>query len=303
MTMSSLAPHVADPVSGPSFDAAPAGPAAALPAARVTAAWTALFDRHARWMVLTGAGLSTDSGIPDYRDRDGRWKRPQPIHLGPFMREPLVRARYWARSLVGWRFFGRSVPNAAHHALAELERRGRISLLVTQNVDGLHQAAGSGAVLELHGGLSRVRCMQCHDITARADLQSRLQQLNPAWAALTAHLAPDGDADLENRDFSSFCVPDCPRCGGILKPDVVFYGESVPAARHTQAGEALAASDGLLVLGSSLMVQSSYRYAVAAHARGMPLAAVNLGHTRADALMAFKLDAPVAEALNAVLAR
>ncbi|MFT4192003.1 MAG: NAD-dependent protein deacetylase [Comamonas sp.] len=265
------------------------------------AEWPAVFARCARWLVLTGAGVSTDSGIPDYRDREGGWKRPAPIQYGPFMREPLVRARYWARSLVGWRFFGQAGPNAAHHALARLEAQGRIGLLVTQNVDGLHQAAGSQRVLELHGGLARVRCMGCGQLSRRADLQHELVGLNPAWAALTAGMAPDGDADLEGRDFASFVVPSCALCGGILKPDVVFYGETVPPERHHAAGQALAACDGLLVLGSSLMVQSSYRYAVAAHAAGQTLAAVNHGRTRADALLDFKLDAPVAEALAALL--
>lgn len=263
--------------------------------------WPALFARHARWMVLTGAGVSTDSGIPDYRDREGGWKRPAPIQFGPFMRDPLVRARYWARSLLGWRFFGQAGPNAAHQALARLEQAGRISLLLTQNVDGLHQAAGSQRVLELHGGLARVRCMGCGALSLRADLQHELQRRNPAWAQLTATMAPDGDADLEGRDFSTFDVPACPACGGILKPDVVFYGESVPPERHAAAQAALAACDGLLVLGSSLMVQSSYRYAVAAHAAGKPVAAVNLGRTRADDLLSFKLEMPVATALAAVL--
>lgn len=263
--------------------------------------WPAVFSRCARWMVLTGAGVSTDSGIPDYRDREGGWKRPAPIQFGPFMRDPLVRARYWARSLLGWRFFGRAGPNAAHHALAALEARGRIGLLVTQNVDGLHQAAGSQRVLELHGGLARIRCMGCGALSLRADFQHELARRNPAWAVLTAAMAPDGDADLEGRDFSGFEVPPCPACGGILKPDVVFYGETVPAERHRAAQAGLAACDGLLVLGSSLMVQSSYRYAVAAHAAGKPLAAINLGRTRADGLLGFKLDASVAPALRAVL--
>ncbi|KAF1023199.1 MAG: NAD-dependent protein deacetylase [Paracidovorax wautersii] len=263
--------------------------------------WPALFARHTRWMVLTGAGVSTDSGIPDYRDREGGWKRPAPIQFGPFMRDPLVRARYWARSLLGWRFFGQAGPNAAHQALAQLEQAGRIGLLLTQNVDGLHQAAGSQRVLELHGGLARVRCMGCGALSLRADLQPELQRRNPGWARLTATMAPDGDADLEGRDFSTFDVPPCPVCDGILKPDVVFYGESVPAERHVAAQAALAACDGLLVLGSSLMVQSSYRYAVAAHATGKPVVAVNLGRTRADDLLSFKLETPVAAALAAVL--
>ena len=258
-------------------------------------------DRHSRLFVLTGAGCSTDSGIPDYRDADGGWKRSRPVMFQAFMNDPLVRRRYWARSLIGWRRFRRARPNAAHRALACLERRGRITLLVTQNVDGLHQAAGSTAVLDLHGRLDRVRCMSCECRLPREQVQDELLRRNPAWAHLDAHEAPDGDADLEGMDFSGFDVPPCPYCGGLLKPDVVFFGESVPEHRVQTAMHALQRSDAMLVVGSSLMVYSGYRFAEAAARAGKPIAAVNLGRTRADELLTLKLAQPCATALSFLL--
>jgi NAD-dependent SIR2 family protein deacetylase len=257
-------------------------------------------DRSARVFVLTGAGCSTESGIPDYRSPDGSWKRQRPVEFAPFMRDAATRQRYWARALIGWRSFGRAEPNAAHHALARLERDGRSGLLVTQNVDGLHQAAGSRRVIDLHGRLDRVACMTCHHSIARSAWQRRLAELNTSWLDLDAPVAPDGDADLDAADFSHFDVPDCPRCGGVVKPDVVFFGESVPAWRHIQANASLATSDAMLVVGSSLMVHSGYRYALAAHRRGLPIAAVNLGRTRADGLLALKVEAAAGATLAAL---
>ena len=258
--------------------------------------------RHPRLLVLTGAGCSTDSGIPDYRDATGAWKRQSPVEFAPFMRDPLVRARYWARSLVGWRSFGTATPNAAHYALAALERAGRVCLLVTQNVDGLHQAAGSRRVLDLHGRLDTVTCMSCRQSVRREDWQDRLEELNSSWLGLDAPVAPDGDADLEQADFARFCVPACRRCAGVVKPDVVFFGESVPPQRHEHARRALQAADAVLVAGSSLMVQSGYRHASAAARLGLPVAAVNLGRTRADHLLALKVVAPVSEVLARLVA-
>jgi NAD-dependent SIR2 family protein deacetylase len=258
--------------------------------------------RHPRLLVLTGAGCSTDSGIPDYRDATGAWKRQDPVEFAPFMRDPLVRARYWARSLIGWRSFGTAVPNAAHHALAALERAGRVCLLVTQNVDGLHQAAGSQRVLDLHGRLDTVACTTCRQSLAREDWQRRLEDANSPWLGLDAPVAPDGDADLERADFGHFHVPACSACGGVVKPDVVFFGESVPAERHARATQALRAADAVLVAGSSLMVQSGYRHATAAARLGLPVAAVNLGRTRADHLLALKVVAPVGAVLSALAA-
>ncbi|WEN13554.1 NAD-dependent protein deacetylase [Rhodanobacter sp. AS-Z3] len=256
---------------------------------------------HPRLFVLTGAGCSTDSGIPDYRDRDGQWKRPPPVNYAAFMHEPTTRQRYWARSLVGWRRFGSASPNATHHALTELERRERIELLVTQNVDRLHQKAGSERVLDLHGRLDEVRCMSCEARLARHSFQQMLEACNPAWLQLDAADAPDGDADLEGHDFAHFTVPPCPHCGGILKPDVVFFGEAVPRERVETSARAWQAADAVLVVGSSLMVYSGYRFVDAAARAGKPIAAVTLGRTRADALLTLKVDAPCAESLAFLL--
>jgi len=249
-------------------------------------------DDHPRLFVLTGAGCSTDSGIPDYRDRDGQWKRPPPVNYAAFMHEPATRQRYWARSLVGWRRFGRALPNATHRALVSLERRGQVELLVTQNVDRLHQHAGSERVLDLHGRLDEVRCMGCEARLGRHAFQQMLEERNPAWMSLDAGDAPDGDADLEGHDFAQFEVPPCPHCGGILKPDVVFFGEAVPRERVEAAARAWQAADAVLVVGSSLMVYSGYRFVDAAARAGKPIAAVTLGRTRADALLSLKVDAP-----------
>jgi NAD-dependent SIR2 family protein deacetylase len=258
-------------------------------------------ERYPRLFVLTGAGCSTDSGIPDYRDADGGWKRAQPVTLQAFMREPRTRRRYWARSLVGWQRFGRAAPNAAHRALARLERRGNVQGLVTQNVDRLHQAAGSTNVIDLHGRMDLVRCLDCWRLQPRAELQDELLSLNPSWAKLDARTAPDGDADLEGLDFDAFEVPPCSYCAGMLKPDVVFFGESVPKERVEAARHHLQQADAMLVVGSSLMVYSGYRFAQAAAAAGKPIAAVNLGRTRADDLLAVKIAEPCAQALSFLL--
>jgi NAD-dependent SIR2 family protein deacetylase len=258
-------------------------------------------ERHSRLFVLTGAGCSTDSGIPDYRDSNGAWKRAQPVTFQAFMGDVQTRRRYWARSLVGWRRFGHARPNDAHRALARLEQLGRIGMLVTQNVDGLHQIAGSAAIIDLHGRLDQVRCMGCERRSARAELQQRLLDLNPDWTRLEAAAAPDGDADLDGADFSTFHVPACEHCAGVLKPDVVFFGESVPGARVEAAMLALRGADAMLVVGSSLMVYSGYRFAQVAAKASKPIAAVNIGRTRADALLALKVDQPCAQALAFLL--
>ncbi|WP_239952052.1 NAD-dependent protein deacetylase [Dyella terrae] len=254
-------------------------------------------EAHPRLFVLTGAGCSTDSGIPDYRDANGGWKRPQPVTYQAFMAEQTTRQRYWARSLVGWRRFGRALPNATHHALARLEQQGRVTALLTQNVDGLHQAAGHRQVIDLHGRLNEVRCMNCAVHLPRDTFQQALVELNPDWAMLDAGDAPDGDADLDGRDFSSFAVPPCPHCGGILKPDVVFFGENVPRDRVDAAITSLNDADAMLVVGSSLMVFSGYRFAAAAARDGKPIAAVNMGKTRADPLLSLKIEQSCAEVL------
>lgn len=258
-------------------------------------------EAHPRLFVLTGAGVSTDSGIPDYRDREGEWKRPPPVTLQAFMHEHATRQRYWARSLIGWSYFRRARPNAVHRALAALEAKGKIELLLTQNVDGLHQAAGSRRVIDLHGRLDAVRCLGCEARTPREDFQRELLARNPGWAGLDAGIAPDGDADLEGRDFASFDVPACATCGGMLKPDVVFFGENVPRERVVEANLRLSRSDAVLVVGSSLMVWSGFRFVRAAARDGLPVAAINLGRTRADELLSLKLETSGAEALAFLL--
>ena len=261
----------------------------------------AFIERHPRLFVLTGAGCSTESGIPDYRDQKGDWKRSAPVMYASFMSDARTRARYWARSLIGWPYFHAARPNDAHRALVVLEQQGRIELLATQNVDRLHQLAGSHDTVDLHGRLDQVRCMSCSLHLPRAQLQLELQHLNPRWCELTAGAAPDGDADLEAMDFSDFVVPRCDHCGGILKPDVVFFGETVPPQRVTRCMQALQAADAMLVLGSSLMVYSGYRFAQAASAAGRPIAAVNLGITRADELLNLKVEQSCSSALGFLL--
>jgi NAD-dependent SIR2 family protein deacetylase len=252
-------------------------------------------------VVLTGAGLSTSCGIPDYRDREGRWKRPQPIDHQAFLRSAEMRRRYWRRSFHGWPVIGQARPGAGHHALAQLEQGGRIDLVVTQNVDGLHQKAGSRAVLELHGGLARVACLDCRGMHPRAAVQDWIAAANPGIAPGPAVAAPDGDADLLD-DFSGFAVPACPACGGTLKPDVVFFGDSVPRERVRAVTEAIDGASGLLVVGSSLMVYSGFRFAEHAHRAGKPVIAVNLGRTRADHLLAAKVEQDCDDFLAALCA-
>jgi len=260
---------------------------------------SAFFDRHPRLFVLTGAGCSTGSGIPDYRDRDGQWKRAQPMTIQAFMGSPFARQRYWARSLLGWRRFSRAAPNGAHRALARLETQGRCEMLLTQNVDGLHQAAGSTRVIDLHGRLDCVRCMDCEAREARAEFQGRLGALNPGWLDRDVAAAPDGDADLDDADFAAFQAPSCAHCGGVLKPDVVFFGEGVPRERVEAASRSLERADAMLIVGSSLMVYSGYRFAEMAADLGKPIAAINKGRTRADGLLALKLEMDCEEALAA----
>lgn len=259
-------------------------------------------ERHPRLFVLTGAGCSTDSGIPDYRDADGAWKHRQPMYYQEFVGSESARRRYWARSVIGWERVARARPNAAHRALARLERLGFARTLVTQNVDGLHQRAGSRAVVDLHGRLDAVECLDCGARTSRAALQERLRTLNPGWVETSAPAAPDGDANLE-RDPGAFRVPPCASCGGMLKPAVVFFGECVPSERVARAQAALAACDALLVVGSSLMVYSGYRFCRAASERRMPIAAINLGRTRADGELALKAHASCTQILPALAAR
>ena len=258
-------------------------------------------DRHEKLFVLTGAGCSTGSGIPDYRDADGEWKRGKPIMLQDFLASHRARQHYWARSLIGFRRMRAARPNGAHRALAALESQGRVAQLVTQNVDGLHQAAGSRSVIDLHGRVDVVRCLTCERRIPREEVQAVLVERNPGLAALDAIEAPDGDAALDGVEFAGFDVPACEACGGLLKPDVVFFGEAVPAERVRHAFAALDEADAMLVVGSSLMVYSGYRFAEQAARVGKPIAAVNLGCTRADPLLSLKIAAPCADALAFLL--
>jgi len=265
------------------------------------AALREFIDGHEKLFVLTGAGCSTASGIPDYRDADGEWKRGRPILLQDFVAREHSRKRYWARSLIGFRRMRAARPNDAHRALAALESQGRVTQLVTQNVDGLHQAAGSRNVVDLHGRVDVVCCLSCDRRIAREQVQSDLVERNPAFASLDALEAPDGDAALDGIDFAAFDVPACDACGGLLKPDVVFFGERVPAERVQRAFAALAEANAMLVVGSSLMVYSGFRFTQAAAQAGKPIASVNLGRTRADNLLTLKVAARCADALSFIL--
>ncbi|MCP5179248.1 MAG: NAD-dependent protein deacetylase [Pseudomonadales bacterium] len=246
--------------------------------------------RRSRLVVITGAGISTASGIGDYRDANGDWKRVAPMQHDAFVRSPLARQRYWARSFHGWPAIAGARPNAAHLALTAPAFASRLTGVITQNVDGLHQAAGQKDVLDLHGRLDRVICLGCGSRSPRAAFQDALAADNDWLVSLRHEPAPDGDADLalSEGDIARVRVRDCAACGGVLKPDVVFYGDNVPRARVDAAYAWVDQADGVLVVGSSLMVFSSFRFCRRAAERGVPLAAVNLGRTRADALFQVK---------------
>ena len=264
-------------------------------------------DRHPRVLVLTGAGMSTASGIPDYRDKDGVRRGRTPIQGPDFVKHDAVRRRYWARSMVGYPLLAGAAPNAGHRALAALEANGHVGSLMTQNVDGLHQGAGSASVLELHGNIHHVVCLDCHASFTRSFVQQLLIEANPGLGevvgAVGAEVAPDGDAHVEPDALEDFHLPFCIHCGGTLKPDVVFFGDGVPAARTADALERMAQADALLVIGSSLVVFSGFRFCRMAAADGKPVAAVNLGKTRADEMLALKVEDSAEHVLPIVLAR
>jgi NAD-dependent SIR2 family protein deacetylase len=269
-------------------------------------AYDDVLDRLAgRLAVLTGAGVSTDSGIPDYRG-------PRPVGAPPtrmpmtyqeFVASTENRQRYWARAHVGWSRMGSAEPNAGHRALAALEALGRVELLVTQNVDGLHERAGSRALVALHGRIAEVVCLDCRSVSSRAAVQARMAAANPGWAAAHADatVRPDGDVELEAT--RGFVVPVCERCGGRLKPHVVFYGENVPRDRVLRATEAVDAADALLVVGSSLTVMSGLRFVRQAARSGKPVVIVNRGTTRGDELASYKLEQGCSEFLTGLLDR
>jgi len=260
----------------------------------------AFLTTHRRVFVLTGAGCSTASGIPDYRDENGEWKRRPPVMYQALCSQPAVYRRYWARAFAGWPRFRSAEPGVAHRALAAFEETGAMARLVTQNVDGLHQQAGSRAVIDLHGRLDVVVCLGCRARTTREDVQEAMAGANPEWNA-AARAAPDGDADIDEAAIESFEPPRCRQCGGLLKPDVVFFGENVPADRYEDARDALAGADALLVAGSSLMVYSGYRFVRQAHEAGLPIAIVNRGRTRGDELVTVKVEGDVGEVLTAAM--
>lgn len=248
------------------------------------------FKQNQRIVVLTGAGISARSGIPTYRDANGRWLRNQPIQHNEFIQSHQRRQRYWGRSMVGWPGVRDAKPNAVHLALTRLEAEDLIELIITQNVDRLHQRAGSRHVIDLHGRLDRVVCLDCGVGCPRDDIQRQLEQRNPQHSVLTAQIRPDGDADLSDEQVEGVTVVDCGHCGGTLMPDVVFFGGSVPRDRVDACQRAIDQADALLVLGSSLQVYSGYRFCKQAHAGQKPLAILNEGITRADDLASLKIS-------------
>ncbi len=249
-------------------------------------------NRHNKIFVLTGAGISLPSGIPTYRDAKGQWTGSNPIQHGDFVADAATRQRYWARSMVGWRNFGKALPNDAHRALATAENAGRLELLVTQNVDRLHQSAGSSHVVDLHGRLDLVLCLDCGNTSPRSDMQVRLEAANPDFQMQASQLRPDGDADVPDELIAEVRVPACEVCQGVLKPDVVFFGDNVPKERVLQCQIALTESDAMLVVGSSLQVYSGFRFCQQAAEQSTPIYCINPGLTRADALISYKSDQP-----------
>jgi NAD-dependent SIR2 family protein deacetylase len=255
-------------------------------------------------VVLSGAGLSTESGIPDYRGATGSLRRHTPMTYQTFIRDPRGRHRYWARSFVGWRRIRGARPNAGHRAVAELQGAGVLGPVITQNVDGLHQAGGARDVLELHGGLDRTVCLCCGDVAGRAELDERLQAANPTFGPRVDEVNPDGDAELPDELLDGFVMVDCLACGdGPLKPDVVFFGETVPRDRVERSFALVEEAGSLLVLGSSLTVMSGYRFVLRAAKLGIPVAIVNVGPTRGDAKADVRVDAPLGLVLPELVRR
>lgn len=253
--------------------------------------------RGARTAVLTGAGVSTDSGIPDYRGEGAPVRNPMTVQT--FLSSETARKRYWAGSHLGWRAFASAQPNDGHRALASLEAAGVVSGVVTQNVDGLHRKAGSTHVVELHGGSDRVACLACGQMFARQSVADRLELLNPhVDLSKPARINPDGDAEVD--DVESMVLPECTVCGGVLKPDVVFFGEFVPTATYRQAASLVQRADVLLIAGSSLVVNSGVRLLEIARRRRIPIVVVNRGVTKGDGRATVKIDAGATETLTAM---
>ncbi|WP_412745765.1 NAD-dependent protein deacetylase [Krasilnikovia sp. MM14-A1004] len=265
--------------------------------------------RLAEWVgdggvvVLSGAGLSTESGIPDYRGPSGVARRATPMTYQEFTRDPVARRRYWARSHLGWRTIGDAAPNAGHRAVARLQELAAVEGIVTQNVDGLHQAGGARDVVELHGNLAYVTCLGCGARTLRWALERRLTAANPGFAPTVSAVNPDGDVTLDDDALDGFVVVDCEACGGLLKPDVVYFGETVPPERVSRAFGLVAAARTLLVLGSSLTVMSGRRFVLRAARDGIRVAIVNQGTTRGEPYAGLVVDAPLGEVLPEIVRR
>ncbi|MEZ5536628.1 MAG: NAD-dependent protein deacetylase [Thiolinea sp.] len=245
--------------------------------------------QHPRLVVLTGAGISLQSGIPTYRDRNGVWLGSAPMQHQDFITHEHIRSRYWARSFIGRSTIAAAQPNPAHFALARLEAGGFVELLITQNVDNLHQRAGSRHVIDLHGNLRDIHCLDCAERSSRDELQQRIAELNPHLQGLMAEIRPDGDAILDEAHIRQVRIPECTRCGGVLMPEVVFFGGTVPVTRVQYCLDALQRADALLVVGSSLKVYSGYRFCLRAKEWDKPIALINPGITRADPLAALHL--------------
>ncbi len=265
--------------------------------------------RGRRFTILTGAGCSTESGIPDYRGPGTLRRARNPVQYREFVDDPRARRRYWARATLGWPLLKRALPNEAHRAIAALEHQGQLSGLVTQNVDRLHHAAGSRELVELHGALAEVRCLECRALESRDSVQARLLEHNPRWleqatevppSGIAQRIAPDGDAELPRELSESFRLVDCLACGGRLKPDVVFFGENVARPIVERAYAMVDAAQALLVVGSSLTVFSGFRFVKRAAADGKPIAIVNLGETRGDALATLCIAAKAGDVLPAL---
>lgn len=259
-----------------------------------------------RFVALTGAGCSTESGIPDYRGEGTRMRARSPLQYRAFLQDPGARVRYWARSVIGWPRIEAARPNAGHEALARMERAlpaGGLVGLITQNVDRLHHAAGSERVIELHGALAEVRCLACGTVESRARIQEQLLAANPGFAARSAEANPDGDAELPDAALEGFRVIACAACGGVLKPDVVFFGDTVPRPRVDAAHAMVREADAMLVVGTSLAVYSGLRFVRAAAERGIPIAILCIGETRGDPLATLRVEMRAGEALPALLAR
>ena len=244
-------------------------------------------------VVLSGAGLSTDSGIPDYRGPSGSARRSTPMTYQTFTRDPIARRRYWARSHLGWRTIGDAAPNDGHRAVASLQSRGVLDGIITQNVDGLHQAAGARDVVELHGNLARITCLGCGELIPRGEHSDRLDAANPHFAGVAIAFNADGDAELADEELDGFTVLDCDSCGGLLKPDVVYFGETVPPDRVARSFELVESARTLLVLGSSLTVMSGRRFVLRAAKLGIRVAIVNRGVTRGEPYAGLCIDAPL----------